>query len=51
MIRKNVGAYQGNGSVELREFPGRSHFICNQDGWEDVADFALDWIGDHLRGA
>jgi pimeloyl-ACP methyl ester carboxylesterase len=24
-------------------FPGRSHWILAQDGWEEVADFALDW--------
>jgi pimeloyl-ACP methyl ester carboxylesterase len=26
-----------------REFPGRSHFTLAQQGWEDVADFAIDW--------
>jgi len=26
-----------------KEFPGRSHFIVGQDGWEEVADFALEW--------
>jgi alpha-beta hydrolase superfamily lysophospholipase len=25
------------------EFPGRSHFTVGQEGWEAVADFALDW--------
>ena len=24
-------------------FPGRSHFTIGQDGWEEVADYALDW--------
>jgi pimeloyl-ACP methyl ester carboxylesterase len=24
-------------------FPGRSHFLCNEDGWEEVADRALSW--------
>jgi pimeloyl-ACP methyl ester carboxylesterase len=24
-------------------FPGRDHFTCGEPGWEDVADFALDW--------
>jgi len=45
MIRKNVKAYQAPGSVvELKEFARRSHFICNQPGWEEVADCAFDWI-------
>ena len=26
-----------------KEFPGRSHFTLGQDGWEQVADFALSW--------
>jgi alpha-beta hydrolase superfamily lysophospholipase len=26
-----------------KEFAGRSHFIVGQDGWEEVADYALDW--------
>jgi alpha-beta hydrolase superfamily lysophospholipase len=26
-----------------KEFPGRSHFTIGQPGWEQVADFALDW--------
>ncbi|VWC57175.1 alpha/beta hydrolase [Burkholderia lata] len=24
-------------------FDGRSHYTCGEKGWEDVADFALDW--------
>lgn len=26
-----------------KEFPGRTHFILGQPGWEEVADFVLDW--------
>ena len=26
-----------------KEFAGRSHFILGQPGWEEVADFALEW--------
>ena len=29
-----------------KEFPGRSHYIFGQPGWEEVADFALDWALD-----
>jgi pimeloyl-ACP methyl ester carboxylesterase len=35
--------YQGPATVEYHEFPGRSHYTCGQDGWEEVADFALTW--------
>ncbi|HMJ01229.1 MAG TPA: alpha/beta hydrolase [Gaiellaceae bacterium] len=30
-------------TVEYKEFPGRSHYTVGQDGWEEVADYALDW--------
>ena len=29
-----------------RQFPGRSHFTVGQPGWEEVADYALDWALD-----
>src|SRR4051812_3605471 len=42
--------YRKSGAVtEFREFPGRSHFTIGQDGWEEVADYALDWALAHLR--
>jgi pimeloyl-ACP methyl ester carboxylesterase len=37
--------------TEFREFPGRSHFTIGQEGWEDVADYALDWAMEHARDA
>jgi DNA-binding NarL/FixJ family response regulator len=35
--------------TEYKEFPGRSHFTLGQDGWEEVADYALDWAVEHAR--
>ncbi len=29
--------------TDFKEFPGRSHFTVGQEGWEEVADYALDW--------
>ena len=29
--------------TELKEFAGRSHFLLGQEGWQEVADYALDW--------
>ena len=26
-----------------KEFPGRSHYTLGQAGWQEVADYALDW--------
>lgn len=31
-------------------FPGRDHYTCGEAGWEDVADFALDWALDPVPG-
>jgi hypothetical protein len=45
MVRRNARAYPASaGVVDFHEFPGRSHLICNEDGWEEVADHALDWL-------
>jgi pimeloyl-ACP methyl ester carboxylesterase len=33
--------------VEYREFAGRTHRIVGQKGWEEVADYALDWAVAH----
>jgi pimeloyl-ACP methyl ester carboxylesterase len=30
--------------TQYREFPGRTHWIVRQPGWEEVADYALDWL-------
>ena len=35
--------------TEYREFPGRCHFTVGQEGWEQVADCALDWALEHAR--
>jgi pimeloyl-ACP methyl ester carboxylesterase len=35
-------------TTEYMMFPGRTHYILGQPGWEQVADFALDWA---LRNA
>jgi len=35
------------GGCEFREFPGRVHYILGQSGWEEVADFVLEWVKKH----
>ena len=34
---------KSNAVTEYKEFPGRSHFTIGEHGWEEVADYALDW--------
>jgi pimeloyl-ACP methyl ester carboxylesterase len=43
--RTNFRRYRKSPSVtEFKEFPGRSHYsIIAGKGWEEVADYALDW--------
>ena len=43
--RANFKRYRKSPSVtEFKEFPGRSHYsIIAGKGWEEVADYALDW--------
>lgn len=42
--RKNHGKYRHSSAVtEYKEFPGRSHFIIAEKGWEEVAQYAADW--------
>jgi pimeloyl-ACP methyl ester carboxylesterase len=31
-------------------FPGRDHYTCGEDGWEAVADLALDWALSPVAG-
>jgi pimeloyl-ACP methyl ester carboxylesterase len=33
-----------------RLFPGRDHYTCGEDGWEAVADFALNWAREPRAG-
>jgi pimeloyl-ACP methyl ester carboxylesterase len=43
--KKNYEAYKDTGSVtDFKEFPGRTHYICTQQGWEEVAAYVKNWI-------
>ncbi|HVP59163.1 MAG TPA: alpha/beta hydrolase [Myxococcaceae bacterium] len=44
VVRENVKRQdKATALTALKEFAGRSHYICGQPGWEEVADYALDW--------
>ena len=34
-----------------REFPGRSHWTIGEPGWEEIADYALEWAVENARQA
>ncbi|HVT14402.1 MAG TPA: alpha/beta hydrolase [Fimbriimonadaceae bacterium] len=44
VIRANYHLYRKSKAVtEYKEYPEHSHYILGETGWEEVADFALDW--------
>ena len=47
--RSNAKHYKSNTTTEVKEFEGRAHLMPAQDGWEEVADYALKWAVDHAR--
>ncbi|MGH3706260.1 MAG: alpha/beta hydrolase, partial [Agromyces sp.] len=50
-IVKKYHATSSPAVVEYREFAGRTHRIVSQDGWEEVAEYALDWATEHAEAA
>ncbi|WP_301286244.1 alpha/beta hydrolase [Serratia nevei] len=46
---KNARGSQAISAYKL--FPGRSHYTCGEQGWEAVADFALDWAQAPVAGS
>jgi hypothetical protein len=34
--------------VKYKEFAGRPHLAAGAPGWEEVADYALDWANGHV---
>jgi pimeloyl-ACP methyl ester carboxylesterase len=47
--RKNFSAYKDTaGKKTFKEFKGRSHSICVQDNWQEVAAYTQNWIAENL---
>ncbi len=43
--KTNYEKYKAGASVtDFKEFPGRNHYILGQKGWEEVADYCMEWI-------
>ena len=46
--RSNAKHYKAEGTItEVKEFEGRAHLMPSQEGWEEVADYALTWAVEH----
>jgi len=45
LVRRNARAYkQSAGRVDFEVFAGRCHDVCDQEGWEEVADRAVAFL-------
>lgn len=43
--KKNYKAYEDKNSItDFKAFSDRSHYICGQEGWEEVAEYIFNWI-------
>ncbi len=50
VVQANFRLYRNSTAItEYREFPERTHFTVGQTGWEEVADYALDWAAQHAQ--
>lgn len=47
--RENAFHYHGTESADYVLFRGRNHFTIGQEGWEEVADYCLQWSVDHIK--
>jgi pimeloyl-ACP methyl ester carboxylesterase len=49
--RSNYAKYRrSRARTDFKEFPGRSHWIIGQDGWEEVAGYVADWLEEVTGG-
>ena len=52
LVRRNAHAYTDERShSEFVEFSSRGHFICGQNGWEEVALQIAGWLDSHLAAS
>jgi pimeloyl-ACP methyl ester carboxylesterase len=52
VVKINAGKYGKSAAItEYKEYPDRSHYILGQDGWERIADEALEWAVEHAGAA
>ncbi|MCE9645649.1 MAG: alpha/beta hydrolase [Chloroflexi bacterium] len=43
--RSNLAKYQIPSVTDFKEFAGRDHFLIGSRGWEEIADYCLEWLG------
>jgi pimeloyl-ACP methyl ester carboxylesterase len=45
--RSNAKHYKSDTVTEVKEYEGYAHLLPAQEGWEEIADYALDWALSH----
>ena len=48
--QSNARHYKSATITEIREYAGRAHLLPAQPGWEEIADYALEWATSHAQG-
>ncbi|HWA83037.1 MAG TPA: alpha/beta hydrolase [Fimbriimonadaceae bacterium] len=44
VVKANYNLYRKSAAMtDYKEYPDHSHYILGEKGWEEVADYALDW--------
>ncbi len=46
-VNESNARHYNTGVVAYKEYPERSHYTVGMKGWEEVADYALDWALEH----
>ncbi len=50
-VRLNYRNYVTSTAItDYKEFPNRSHLIVAQEGWQEVAEYALSWAEMYAGG-
>ena len=49
--QSNAKHYKSDTITEVKEYEGRAHLLPAQEGWEEVADYALDWALEHAAAS
>ena len=49
--QSNLRHYKSDTITEIKEYEGMAHLLPAQEGWEEVADYALEWALAHARAA
>ena len=48
VVEANLKLYQQSKAItEYKAYPERTHYTLGQEGWEEVADYALEWAVRH----